>query len=68
MTVVSTSGIRGIFNLDLLPEESAEYAKNFVHMLGAQEVLIGRDTRATGEVGSRVVTGAVLGTGTDLAG
>jgi phosphomannomutase len=66
LTVTSTSGIRGVFNSDLLPEELAEYSRNFVRMLGADELFLARDTRATGPIASRVVTSAVLGTGADL--
>jgi phosphomannomutase len=66
LTVMSTSGIRGVFNSDLAPEELAEYTGNFVRMLGAGEVLLGRDTRASGPIISRVVTSAILGTGADV--
>ena len=66
MTVTSTSGIRGVFNSDLLPEDMAEYTRRFVRLLGADELLLGRDTRATGPIASRVVTSAILGTGADV--
>jgi phosphomannomutase len=66
LTVTSISGIRGVFNSDLLPEDLAEYTRRFVRLLGAGELLLGRDTRATGPIVSRVVTGAVLGTGADV--
>ena len=62
MTVASTSGIRGVFNSDLLPEEIAEYSRNFVRLVGGGELLLGRDTRSTGPIVSRVVASAVLGT------
>jgi phosphomannomutase len=66
LTITSTSGIRGVFNSDLPPEDLAEYTRNFVRMLGAEEILLGRDTRASGPIVSRVVTSAILGTGADL--
>jgi phosphomannomutase len=66
LTVTSTSGIRGVFNSDLLPEDMAEYARRFVRLLGAGEFLVGRDTRSTGPVASRVVTSAILGMGADV--
>lgn len=66
MTVASTSGIRGVFNSDLLPDDMAEYARRFVRLVGAGEFLVGRDTRATGSIASRVVTGAILGMGADV--
>ncbi len=66
LTVASTSGIRGVFNSDLLPEDLAEYTRRFVRLLGAGEFLLGRDTRSTGPTASRMVTGAVLATGADV--
>jgi phosphomannomutase len=66
LTVFSTSGIRGVFNSDLLPDDLAEYTRNFVRLLGAGEFLLGRDTRASGPIVSRVVTSAILGTGADV--
>ena len=66
MTVTSTSGIRGVFNSDLLPEDMAEYTRRFVRLLGASEFLLGRDTRATGQIAARVVTSAILGEGADV--
>jgi len=66
LTVTSTSGIRGVFNVDLLPEDLAEYTKRFVRLLGAGEFLLGRDSRATGQIASRVVTSAILGAGADV--
>jgi phosphomannomutase len=66
LTVTSTSGIRGVFNSDLLPEDMAEYTRRFVRLLGAGELLVGRDTRSTGPVASRVVTSGILGLGADV--
>src|SRR5271170_6021545 len=66
MTVTSTSGIRGVFNSDLLPEDMAEYARRFVQLQGAGEVLLARDTRSTGPIASRVVTSAILAKGADV--
>jgi len=67
LTVASTSGIRGVFNSDLLPEEMAEYARRFVRLTRPGEILVGRDTRATGPIASRAVTSALLATGVDVA-
>ncbi len=66
MTVTSTSGIRGVFNSELFPEEMAEYTRNFVRLVGGGELLLGRDTRTTGPIASRVVATAILGTGADV--
>ncbi|MDA4117124.1 MAG: phosphomannomutase [Thaumarchaeota archaeon] len=66
MTVISTSGIRGGFNSDLLPDELVENARNFARMLGTDEVLLGRDTRTSSPILSRIVTSALLGVGADV--
>ena len=54
MTVTSTSGIRGVYNSDLLPEDVAEYTRRFVRLVGGGELLLGRDTRS--DTGSVVTT------------
>ncbi|HEV2389600.1 MAG TPA: hypothetical protein VGS04_02635 [Nitrososphaerales archaeon] len=64
--MTSTSGIRGVFNSDLLPEDVAEYTRRFVRLLGPSELLVGRDTRTTGPIASRVVASAILATGADV--
>lgn len=66
MTVASTSGIRGIFNKDLLPEDVAEYCRRFVLLRGAKDFLLGRDTRATGQIVSRVAKSAILAAGANV--
>ncbi len=63
MTVATISGIRGIYNGDLLPADVAEYARNFSSLVASPEVLVGRDTRFTGDLISRVVKGAMLDAG-----
>ncbi len=64
--LASTSGIRGVFNADLSPNEIAEYARRFVRLVGGREVLLGRDTRSTGPVASRAVAGAIMGAGANV--
>src|SRR6202521_2327618 len=66
MTVATISGIRGIFNRDLLPADIVAYARNFSSLAASPEVLVGRDTRSTGEVMGRLVKGALLGTGINV--
>jgi phosphomannomutase len=63
MTVASISGIRGIFNQDLLPADICRYAENFASLTTARDALIGRDTRSTGSLISRLASGALLGAG-----
>ncbi|MGD0636487.1 MAG: hypothetical protein ABSA72_00410 [Nitrososphaerales archaeon] len=63
MTVATISGIRGIYNRDLLPSNIVAYARSFSSLVAAPEVLIGRDTRSTGDVMGRLVEGALLDSG-----
>jgi phosphomannomutase len=63
MTVASISGVRGIFNRDLLPAEVVAYAKNFSSITASPEILVGRDTRPTGELVVRLIKGALLESG-----
>ncbi|MDA4112443.1 MAG: phosphomannomutase [Thaumarchaeota archaeon] len=63
MTVATISGIRGIFNGDLLPADIVAYARNFSSLTTSPEVLIGRDTRSTGELMERLAKGALVSMG-----
>ena len=63
MTVATISGIRGIFNRDLLPADVVAYARNFSSLTASSEVLIGRDTRSTGELIERLAKGALVSAG-----
>lgn len=64
--LASTSGIRGVFNADLLPDDMAEYARRFVLLAGGRVILLGRDTRTTGPAACRAVAGAIMGAGADV--
>jgi phosphomannomutase len=66
MTVATISGIRGIFNRDLLPTDVVAYARNFSSFVASPEILVGRDTRSTGGIIERLVKGALLGAGTGV--
>lgn len=63
MTVATISGIRGIFNSDLLPADVVSYVQGFASVAVTPEVLVGRDTRHTGEVIQRLVESALLDQG-----
>jgi phosphomannomutase len=63
MTVATISGIRGVFNGDLLPADLVSYTRGFSSIAKSPEVLVGRDTRSTGEVIGRIVKGALLEAG-----
>lgn len=66
MTIASISGIRGIFNQDLLPADICTYVENFAKLASAQEVLVGRDTRSTGSIIARLASSTLLGSGRDV--
>ena len=63
MTVATISGIRGIFNRDLLPADIIAYSRSFSSIAASKEILVGRDTRNTSELIERLVKGALLETG-----
>lgn len=64
--MVSISGIRGIFGTDLTPQNLTLYAASFGTWLAGGTVVIGRDSRVTGELCERVVTAALQATGCDV--
>ena len=63
MTVATISGIRGIYNRDLLPAQVVAYARSFSSLATSPEVLLGRDTRSTGDVMVRLAEGALVDSG-----
>ncbi|MDG5765944.1 phosphoglucosamine mutase [Balneolales bacterium ANBcel1] len=64
--MVSISGIRGIFGSDLTPQNLTLYASAFGTWLKGGTVVIGRDSRVTGELCERTVTAALQATGCDV--
>ena len=64
--MVSISGIRGVFGTDLTPQNLALYASAFGTWLGGGTVVLGRDSRVTGELCERIVTAALQATGCDV--
>jgi phosphomannomutase len=63
MTIATISGIRGVFNRDLTPADIVAYARGFSSIAASPEILVGRDTRTTGELIERLVKGALLEAG-----
>jgi len=57
------SGIRGVVNEDLSLREVYSLTSGFLSMTESSEVLLARDTRRTGEMIRRVVTGVLLSKG-----
>jgi len=66
LVLASISGIRGVLNQDLQLTEVVRLAANFVHLTGAAEVLLARDTRPTGDAIRRAVVGALLARGANV--
>jgi len=61
--IASVSGIRGVLNSDVFLEDFARFASNFAGVVGAQEILMARDTRTTGPAVSRAVAAAIMARG-----
>ncbi len=64
--MVSISGIRGIFGTDLTPQNLELYASAFGTWLDGGTVVLGRDSRVTGELCEHIVTGALQATGCNV--
>ncbi len=64
--MVSISGIRGIFGTDLTPQNLTLYASAFGTWLGGGKVVLGRDSRVTGELCEKIVAAALQATGCDV--
>lgn len=64
--MVSVSGIRGIFGEDLNPQNIANYASAFGTWAGPGKIVVGRDTRVTGELCEKIVTAALQAVGCDV--
>lgn len=63
--MISVSGIRGIFGTDLTPENLARFTAAFGTWAGGT-VVLGRDSRVTGELCERVVIAALQSVGCDV--
>ena len=64
--MVSVSGIRGIFGTDLNPENLARYSAAFGEWAKKGTVVLGRDSRVTGELCERVIVAALQSAGCDV--
>jgi len=61
--MISVAGIRGIVGETLKAEDFVAYALGFGTMIGGGKVVVGRDTRPSGEMIRDLVCGALLSTG-----
>jgi phosphomannomutase len=61
--MISVAGIRGIVGETLKAEDFVTYALGFGTMVGGGKVVVGRDTRPSGEMIRDLVCGALVSTG-----
>jgi phosphomannomutase len=61
--IVSVSGVRGVIGRGLDPLVFAEMAAHFGDFLGPGPVVVGRDSRVSGEMAMAAVTAGLLGVG-----
>lgn len=64
--MISISGIRGIFGTDLTPENLTQFAAAYGTWLEGGTVVIGRDTRVTGQICEDLVVSTLQATGCDV--
>ncbi|MGD8238357.1 MAG: phosphoglucosamine mutase [Armatimonadota bacterium] len=62
---ISVSGVRGIIGGSLTPEAVIGFARAFGTYVGPGEVVVGRDTRRSGEMVHSAVVAGLLSTGCD---
>ncbi|TKJ40082.1 phosphoglucosamine mutase [candidate division LCP-89 bacterium B3_LCP] len=64
--MISVSGIRGIVGEGLTPEVTTAYAAAFGSYCGGGKVIVGRDTRTTGEMVRHAALAGLLAVGCDV--
>ncbi|HYW36337.1 MAG TPA: phosphoglucosamine mutase [Balneolaceae bacterium] len=64
--MVSVSGIRGIFGTDLTPENLTRFSAGFGAWLDGGKVVVGRDTRVTGQICEDLVAATLQSCGCDV--
>ncbi|MGB5894103.1 MAG: phosphoglucosamine mutase [Ignavibacteriaceae bacterium] len=64
--MVSISGIRGIVGDGFDPNAIIKYTSAYAGFIGKGKVVVGRDTRITGEMVNQLVTGTLLAKGLDV--
>jgi len=61
--MISVSGIRGVFGTDLTPENITRFTAAFGAWAESGKVVVGRDTRATGQICEDIVTSTLQSVG-----
>ncbi len=64
--MISVSGIRGIFKEDLTPFDVMNFAAHFGNFIGGGKVIVGRDSRVTGETLFHAIVSGLMGVGCDV--
>ncbi|MBN2013425.1 phosphoglucosamine mutase [candidate division KSB1 bacterium] len=64
--MVSISGVRGIVGEGLTPQVTLNFAQAFGTFLGNGKVVVGRDSRVTGEMMKNAVFAGLLAVGSDI--
>lgn len=64
--MVSVSGIRGIFGTDLTPENLARFTAAYGTWTGGGTVVLGRDSRVTGQLCEDIVAATLKSVGCDV--
>ena len=64
--MVSVSGIRGIFGVDLTPENLARFTAAYGTWIQGGTVVLGRDSRVTGQLCEDVVAATLMSVGCDV--
>ncbi len=64
--IASVSGVRGVIGTDLTPQAAVEFASAFGTWLGRGKVVVGGDTRPSGQMLRQAVEAALLACGCDV--
>lgn len=64
--MVSISGIRGVFGTDLTPENLTRFTAAFGQWTGAGKIVVGRDTRVTGQICEDIVCATLQSAGCNI--
>ncbi|HKK46248.1 MAG TPA: phosphoglucosamine mutase [Balneolaceae bacterium] len=64
--MISVSGIRGIFGTDLTPENITRFTAAFGEWTEAGKVVVGRDTRVTGQICENIVVSTLQSVGCNV--
>ncbi|MCW9708871.1 phosphoglucosamine mutase [Fodinibius salsisoli] len=64
--MISVSGIRGIFGTDLTPENLGRFTAAFGAWSSSGKIVVGRDTRVTGQICEDIVVATLQSVGCDV--